>query len=81
LKEQEQLEAVLRSTHLGAFVTDEKQNILFVNEALCKMLGLKAKDTIGRPLCSILSGEGEKKLGSGRNGTRIGVSEKVEEVV
>lgn len=46
----EQLEAVLHSTQLGAFVTDEDGEILFVNEALCKMLGKKAEDTVGLPL-------------------------------
>ncbi|NGQ93587.1 sigma 54-interacting transcriptional regulator [Brevibacillus sp. SYP-B805] len=51
---QEQLEAVLHSSHLGAFVTDEEEKILFVNQVLCRMLGTDAESLIGRPFRSIL---------------------------
>ncbi|MFC4767823.1 AMP-binding protein [Effusibacillus consociatus] len=50
----EQLEAVLHFTHLGAFVTDEEENILFVNEVLCKMLGKEPENLIGLPLRTVL---------------------------
>jgi PAS domain S-box-containing protein len=50
----EQLEAVLRSTHLGAVMTDQDGNILFVNEGFCSMLKTEEKELIGRSLHSVL---------------------------
>lgn len=50
----EQLEAVLHTTHLGAFVADQMGKVLFANEAFCRMTGEEEINIPGRPLRSIL---------------------------
>lgn len=48
----EQLEIVLTSSQLGAFMTNETGKIIFINQKLCQWLNVREEDIINKPFQS-----------------------------
>jgi PAS domain S-box-containing protein len=60
----QQLESILITSQLGAVMTDEKKQIVFVNQRFCSMTGCSETEMMSRNLTDIISNEVMNKLES-----------------